>query len=97
MLERFGPFGAYWTKFAAHASAPTVIPVGRAVGIKLFSDGVVVVGTSDIATEKGSVNPAKACGLKAPSTQVLSAITPNTPPSVLALSRPRVESVSNTP
>ena len=49
---------------AAHASAPTVIPVGRAVGIKLFSDGVVVVGTSDIATEKGSVNPAKACGLK---------------------------------
>ena len=49
---------------AAHASAPTVIPVGRAVGIKLFSDGVVVVGTSDIATEGGSVNPAKACGLR---------------------------------
>ena len=48
----------------AHAAAPTVIPVGRAVGIKLFSDGVVVVGTSDIATEEGSVNPAKACGLK---------------------------------
>ena len=41
---------------AAWASAPTVIPVGRAVGIKLFSDGVVVVGTSDIATEEGSVN-----------------------------------------
>lgn len=49
---------------AAWASAPTVIPVGRAVGIKLFSDGVVVVGTSDIATEDGNVNPAKDCGLK---------------------------------
>lgn len=49
---------------AAHASAPTVIPVGRAVGIKLFSDGVVVVGTSDIATDGGNVNPAKACGLR---------------------------------
>lgn len=49
---------------AAWASAPAVIPVGRAVGIKLFSDGVVVVGTSEVATESGSVNPAKACGLK---------------------------------
>lgn len=47
------------------AAAPsTLIPVGRAVGIKLFSDGVVVVGTSEIATEQGNVNPAKACGLK---------------------------------
>ena len=48
----------------ASASAATVVPVGRAVGIKLFSDGVVVVGTSDIATEDGNVNPAKDCGLK---------------------------------
>lgn len=48
----------------AQAGAPMVIPVGKAVGIKLFSDGVVVVGTSDVATNDGSVNPAKACGLK---------------------------------
>lgn len=48
----------------AYAGAPTVIPVGRAVGIKLFSDGVVVVGTSEIATDEGNVNPARACGLK---------------------------------
>lgn len=48
----------------ARADTVTVVPVGRAVGIKLFSDGVVVVGTSDIATETGNVNPAKACGLK---------------------------------
>ena len=48
----------------AYAGPPTVIPVGKAVGIKLFSDGVVVVGTSDIATDGGNVNPAKACGLR---------------------------------
>ena len=41
-----------------------VVPMGRAVGIKLFSDGVVVVGLSDISTETGDVNPARACGLK---------------------------------
>ncbi len=49
---------------AARASAATVVPVGRAVGIKLFSDGVIVVGTSEIVTQDGAVNPAKACGLK---------------------------------
>ena len=48
-----------------HAASPTrLIPVGRAVGIKLFSDGVVVVGTSEVVTETGRVNPAKNCGLK---------------------------------
>ena len=48
----------------SYAAVPdTVIPVGRAVGIKLFSDGVVVVGTSEVATDTGNVNPAKDCGL----------------------------------
>ena len=46
------------------AQALSVVPVGRAVGIKLFSDGVVVVGTSDVPTAEGNVNPAKACGLQ---------------------------------
>ena len=49
---------------AARADGLTVVPVGRAVGIKLFSDGVVVVGTSEIDTQAGMVNPAKECGLK---------------------------------
>ncbi|MDD6159911.1 MAG: SpoIVB peptidase [Oscillospiraceae bacterium] len=49
---------------AARAGAATVVPVGRAVGIKLFSDGVVVVGTSEVVTEGGRENPAKACGLR---------------------------------
>ncbi len=43
----------------------TVIPVGRAVGIKLFSDGVLVVGFSAIPTQVGSEAPAKECGLRA--------------------------------
>ena len=48
----------------ARAQAATVVPVGRAVGIKLYSDGVVVVGTSEIVTDGGKVNPAKTCGLR---------------------------------
>ena len=42
----------------------TVIPLGRAVGIKLFSDGVMVVGLSDVATAAGGSSPAKDCGLR---------------------------------
>lgn len=48
----------------AVSQARTLVPVGRAVGIKLFSDGVLVVGLSDIDTETGKAAPAKACGLK---------------------------------
>lgn len=43
---------------------PLVIPVGRTVGIKLFSDGVLVVGLSDIQTGGAAVSPAKDMGLK---------------------------------
>ena len=41
-----------------------VVPVGRAVGIKLFSDGVLVVGFSQIPAAGGSALPAKECGLR---------------------------------
>ena len=41
-----------------------VVPMGRAVGIKLFSDGVMVVGFSQIPAAGGSVVPAKSCGLR---------------------------------
>ena len=41
-----------------------VVPVGSAVGIKLFSDGVLVVGFTDVATAGGSANPARQAGLK---------------------------------
>ncbi len=41
-----------------------VIPLGQAVGIKLFSQGVLVVGLSDVTTQEGLASPAKACGLQ---------------------------------
>lgn len=41
-----------------------VVPMGRAVGIKLFSDGVMVVGFSQIPAAGGNVVPAKTCGLR---------------------------------
>ena len=42
-----------------------VIPMGRAVGIKLFSDGVLVVGLSPVQTDEGAQYPGRDCGLKA--------------------------------
>ena len=41
-----------------------VVPLGRAVGIKLFSEGVLVVGLADVSTEQGPASPARACGLQ---------------------------------
>lgn len=52
------------TAAAYSSGARLVIPVGRAVGIKLFSDGVMVVGLSELPVTQGSSAPAKACGLK---------------------------------
>lgn len=49
---------------AYSASRRMVVPMGRAVGIKLFSDGVMVVGLSEIAATDGASAPAKTCGLK---------------------------------
>ena len=40
-----------------------LIPVGRAVGIKLFADGVMVVGLASDG-EGGGASPARACGLR---------------------------------
>lgn len=48
----------------AAESARTVIPIGRAVGIKLFSDGVMVVGFSEVTSAQGRSAPARDCGLK---------------------------------
>ena len=48
----------------ARAAGHTVVPVGRAVGIKLFSDGVMVVGFSEVSTEAGASVPARDCGLR---------------------------------
>ena len=49
---------------AADDETRTVVPIGRAVGIKLFSDGVMVVGFSEVASDQGRSTPARDCGLK---------------------------------
>jgi stage IV sporulation protein B len=41
-----------------------VVPCGTPFGIKLFTDGVMIVGLADIQTSSGSVNPASQAGLK---------------------------------
>ena len=43
---------------AADRTVSELIPAGQTVGVKLFSDGVLVVGFSD------GESPAKDCGLK---------------------------------
>ena len=45
-------------------SARMLVPVGHTVGIKLFSDGVLVVGLSPVETEGGASYPGRDCGLK---------------------------------
>lgn len=42
----------------------TLVPVGHTVGIKLFSDGVLVVGLGQVDTPTGAAAPAKTCGLR---------------------------------
>ncbi len=46
------------------AGVRTLVPVGHTVGIKLFSDGVLVVGLGPVDTAGGEETPAKSCGLK---------------------------------
>ena len=42
---------------------PYVVPSGEIVGLRLFSKGVMIVGSDKVATEMGEVNPMKAAGL----------------------------------
>ena len=42
----------------------TVIPCGTPFGIKLFTDGVLIVGMSDVDISTGLYNPAQSAGLK---------------------------------
>lgn len=49
---------------AADEAVRTLIPVGHTIGIKLFSEGVVVVGLAEVETGDGLSAPGAACGLK---------------------------------
>ena len=44
--------------------ATSVVPCGTPFGIKMFTDGVLVVGMSAVDTPTGSYNPAKSSGIK---------------------------------
>lgn len=41
-----------------------VVPSGHPFGIKMFTDGVLVVGMSDVDTAAGAYNPAQSAGMK---------------------------------
>ena len=45
------------------ADSPTVMVCGTPFGIKLYTEGVLVVGLTDVDTAAGSVNPAAAAGI----------------------------------
>ena len=42
----------------------TVIPCGTPFGIKMFTNGVMVVGIAEIQTEQGMENPAEQAGIR---------------------------------
>lgn len=44
--------------------ATSVIPCGTPFGIKMYTDGVLVVGMSDVDTASGPKNPAETAGIK---------------------------------
>ena len=41
-------------------SADTAVPGGEVIGIRLYTNGVIVVGIDDVMSETGLVNPGKA-------------------------------------
>ena len=41
-----------------------VVPSGEIVGLRLFTDGVMVVGVDDVDSDKGKVNPASGADIK---------------------------------
>ncbi len=49
---------------APAAAVRSVIPVGHTVGVKLFSDGLLVVNVSESTGSGGESCPARACGLQ---------------------------------
>lgn len=64
LLGQGGALAAEETMSGGAEGPRMVVPGGRAVGIKLFSDGVMVVGFSQIPAAEGNVVPARTCGLR---------------------------------
>lgn len=62
-IKLFGLFPIKTTKIDTVAEK-MLVPCGTPFGIKMFTDGVLVVGVNDVQTGSGAVNPAKSAGLK---------------------------------
>ncbi len=63
-LELFGVFPVKEVNVKV-VEEPVVVVAGIPFGIKMFTDGVLVVGFSDVDTAAGPCNPARIAGLKA--------------------------------
>ena len=53
------------TAHAAPLHAGMLVPVGHTIGIKLFAEGVVVIGLAEVETGDGLLTPGADCGLQA--------------------------------
>lgn len=49
---------------AANDLPQMLVPVGHTIGIKLFADGVVVIGLAQVETDRGLTAPGVDCGLQ---------------------------------
>lgn len=49
---------------AAALEAERLVPVGHTIGIKLFAEGVVVIGLAEVETGSGTLTPGADCGLR---------------------------------
>ena len=49
---------------AAVLEADSLVPVGHTIGIKLFAEGVVVIGLAEVETGSGVLTPGADCGLR---------------------------------
>lgn len=49
---------------AAALDAEQLVPVGHTIGIKLFAEGVVVIGLAEVETGSGVLSPGAECGLQ---------------------------------
>lgn len=57
--------GLFGTQVEASGREPRMlVPVGHTIGIKLFADGVVVIGLAQVETERGVTTPGVDCGLQ---------------------------------
>ena len=57
-------YGALTATECAWQPGQMLIPGGSAFGIKLFTKGVVIVGTTDVQTAAGLADPAAEAGLE---------------------------------